>query len=159
MSVLVGLSVFLTAALNLVPKSVLLGIFLYMGISATAGIQFLERTILFLMPVKHHPNVAYVKKVSICRRALLFCYKDFIPRFDVVFYCLLLIFEMYILIDFSLFFQMNVDHKYLDTFSGAHMEDACLHRHPAPYVGNPMDCKAVSCCSLLPIRAHVPHSH
>ncbi|XP_037800196.1 band 3 anion transport protein-like isoform X2 [Penaeus monodon] len=62
-SVLVGLSVFLTAALNLVPKSVLLGIFLYMGISATAGIQFLERTILFLMPVKHHPNVAYVKKV------------------------------------------------------------------------------------------------
>lgn len=104
-SVLVGLSVFLTAALNLVPKSVLLGIFLYMGISATAGIQFLERTILFLMPVKHHPNVAYVKKVSICRRALLFCYKDFIPRFDVVFYCLLLIFEMYILIDFSLFFS------------------------------------------------------
>ncbi|KAK7074383.1 Anion exchange protein 3 [Halocaridina rubra] len=62
-SLLVGLAVFLTAALNLVPKAVLLGIFLYMGVSATAGIQFIERLFLVLMPVKHHPNVAYVKKV------------------------------------------------------------------------------------------------
>lgn len=62
-SLLVGLAVFLTAALNLVPKAVLLGVFLYMGISATAGIQFVERSMLFLMPVKHHPNVPYVKKV------------------------------------------------------------------------------------------------
>ncbi|XP_068216025.1 anion exchange protein 3 [Palaemon carinicauda] len=62
-SLMVGLAVFLTAALNLVPKAVLLGIFLYMGISATAGIQFIERLMLVLMPVKHHPNVPYVKKV------------------------------------------------------------------------------------------------
>ncbi|KAL7637478.1 UNVERIFIED_CONTAM: hypothetical protein RMT77_012206 [Armadillidium vulgare] len=62
-SALIGLSVMLYAVLNLVPTSVLLGIFLYMGISATAGIQLLERFILFFVPVKHHPNVPYVKKV------------------------------------------------------------------------------------------------
>ncbi|KAK3861175.1 hypothetical protein Pcinc_032826, partial [Petrolisthes cinctipes] len=45
------------------PKAVLYGIFLYMGVSSTAGIQFQERFILVLMPVKHHPNVPYVKKV------------------------------------------------------------------------------------------------
>lgn len=63
-SVLIGLSVLLGAVLNMVPKAVLFGIFLYMGVSSTAGIQFLERLILVLMPVKHHPNVPYVKKVS-----------------------------------------------------------------------------------------------
>lgn len=62
-SVLIGLSVLLGSVLNLVPKAVLFGIFLYMGISSTAGIHFLERLILVLMPVKHHPNVPYVKKV------------------------------------------------------------------------------------------------
>lgn len=62
-SVLIGLSVLLSAVLNLVPKAVLFGIFLYMGVSSTAGIQFLERLFLVLMPVKHHPNVPYVKKV------------------------------------------------------------------------------------------------
>ncbi|XP_066945584.1 anion exchange protein 3-like [Macrobrachium rosenbergii] len=62
-ALLVGLAVFLTAALNLVPKAVLLGVFLYMGISAAAAIQFVQRTMLFLMPVKYHPNVPYVKKV------------------------------------------------------------------------------------------------
>lgn len=62
-SLLIGLSVLLGAVLNLVPKAVLFGIFLYMGVSSTAGIQFLERLILVLMPVKHHPNSPYVKKV------------------------------------------------------------------------------------------------
>ena len=61
---LVGLSVFLAPALTLVPKAVLFGIFLYMGVSAMAGIQFLDRLILVFMPVKHHPNVPYVKKVK-----------------------------------------------------------------------------------------------
>lgn len=62
-SLLIGLAVLLAAVLNLVPKAVLLGVFLYMGISATTGIHLLERTVLMLMPVKHHPNVPYVKKV------------------------------------------------------------------------------------------------
>lgn len=63
-SLLTGLAVLLAAVLNLVPKPVLFGVFLYMGISATAGIHLLERAVLMLMPVKHHPNVPYVKKVS-----------------------------------------------------------------------------------------------
>lgn len=63
-SALVGLSIFLSTLLNLVPNSVLYGVFLYMGISATAGIQFLERMILFIVPVKHHPNMPFVKSVS-----------------------------------------------------------------------------------------------
>ncbi|KAB7506472.1 Band 3 anion transport protein [Armadillidium nasatum] len=60
-SLLVGLAVMLYSVLNLVPNAVLYGIFLYMGVSATAGIQVLERTILFFMPVKYHPDVNYVK--------------------------------------------------------------------------------------------------
>lgn len=60
---LVGLSVMLYSVLNLVPTAVLLGIFLYMGVSATAGIQLLERTILLFVPLKHHPSVPYVRKV------------------------------------------------------------------------------------------------
>jgi solute carrier family 4 anion exchanger 2 len=44
--------------------SVLFGVFLYMGISSTNGIQFFERFKLFFMPVKHHPQAAYVRRVS-----------------------------------------------------------------------------------------------
>jgi solute carrier family 4 anion exchanger 2 len=44
--------------------SVLFGVFLYMGISSTNGIQFFERLKLFFMPVKHHPQAGYVRKVS-----------------------------------------------------------------------------------------------
>ena len=71
-SLLIGLSVLLGAVLNMVPKAVLFGIFLYMGVSSTAGIQFLERLILMLMPVKHHPNVPYVKKVSYAKYKTIF---------------------------------------------------------------------------------------
>lgn len=63
-SLLIGLAVMLYAVLNLVPNAVLYGIFLYMGVSATAGIQLLERVVLFFMPVKHHPDEAYVKGVG-----------------------------------------------------------------------------------------------
>ncbi|XP_045584417.1 LOW QUALITY PROTEIN: anion exchange protein 2 [Procambarus clarkii] len=62
-SILVGLAVLLSDALNLVPKAVLFGVFLYMGIASTAGIHFLERTVLMFMPVKYHPDMPYVKKV------------------------------------------------------------------------------------------------
>ncbi|XP_069178315.1 band 3 anion transport protein-like [Procambarus clarkii] len=62
-SILVGVAVLLSDALNLVPKAVLLGIFLYMGTASTAGIQFLERLVLMFMPVKYHPDAPYVKKV------------------------------------------------------------------------------------------------
>jgi solute carrier family 4 anion exchanger 2 len=62
-SVFVGFSVLMAPLLRLVPMSVLFGVFLYMGISSTNGIQFFERLKLFFMPVKHHPQAAYVRKV------------------------------------------------------------------------------------------------
>lgn len=63
-SILVGLSVLMAPYLRLVPMAVLFGVFLYMGISSIDGVQFFERLKLFLMPVKHHPQTAYVRKVS-----------------------------------------------------------------------------------------------
>ncbi|XP_073975521.1 anion exchange protein Ae2 isoform X4 [Rhodnius prolixus] len=63
-SVLVGLSVLMSPLLRLVPMAVLFGVFLYMGISSINGIQFFDRFRLFFMPVKHHPQVAYVRRVQ-----------------------------------------------------------------------------------------------
>jgi solute carrier family 4 (anion exchanger), member 2 len=48
----------LSSILKLVPFAVLFGVFLYMGISGMNGVQFFDRLILFLMPVKHHPQVS-----------------------------------------------------------------------------------------------------
>ncbi|XP_066995941.2 band 3 anion transport protein [Anabrus simplex] len=62
-AIFVGISVLMAPLLRLVPISVLYGVFLYMGISSMNGIQFFERLQLFLMPVKHHPQVAYVRRV------------------------------------------------------------------------------------------------
>ncbi|KAA0201928.1 hypothetical protein HAZT_HAZT004769 [Hyalella azteca] len=62
-AVMVGLSILLSVVLNLIPNSVLFGVFLYMGISATVGIQLLERLVLFLVPVKYHYNMPYVREV------------------------------------------------------------------------------------------------
>ncbi|KAG8232819.1 hypothetical protein J437_LFUL014177 [Ladona fulva] len=63
-SVLVGVSVLMAPLLRLVPIAVLFGVFLYMGISSTNGIQFIDRLLLFFMPVKHHPRVPYVRRVQ-----------------------------------------------------------------------------------------------
>ncbi|BES98106.1 Band 3 cytoplasmic domain [Nesidiocoris tenuis] len=62
-AILVGLSVLMSPLLRLVPMAVLFGVFLYMGISSINGIQFFERCRLFFMPVKHHPQVPYVRRV------------------------------------------------------------------------------------------------
>lgn len=64
-SLLVGLSVLMAPMLRLLPMAVLFGVFLYMGISSIDGIQFFERLKLFLMPVKHHPQTSYVRKVRV----------------------------------------------------------------------------------------------
>lgn len=63
-SFLCGISVLASSWLRLVPMAVLFGVFLYMGISALGGIQFWDRCILLLKPVKHHPQVPYVRRVS-----------------------------------------------------------------------------------------------
>jgi solute carrier family 4 anion exchanger 2 len=63
-SLLVGVSVLLAPVLQLVPYAVLFGVFLYMGVSNINGIQFFDRLMLIFMPVKHHPQVSYVRRVS-----------------------------------------------------------------------------------------------
>jgi hypothetical protein len=63
-ALLVGLSVFMSPILKKVPLAVLFGVFLYMGISSTNGIQLFERLTLLFMPPKHHPSVNYVRRVS-----------------------------------------------------------------------------------------------
>ena len=64
-SILVGVSVVLAAALQQVPFAVLYGVFLYMGVSGIGGIQLFDRLFLMLMPVKHHPRVGYTRRVSL----------------------------------------------------------------------------------------------
>ncbi|CAH1989911.1 unnamed protein product [Acanthoscelides obtectus] len=63
-SIFIGLSVFMSPLLRLVPLAVVLGIFLYMGVASIDGIQFFDRTKLLFMPVKHHPQASYVRKVK-----------------------------------------------------------------------------------------------
>ena len=63
-STLLGVSVLLSPILKLVPFAVLFGVFLYMGVSAIAGIQYFDRVSLMFLPVKHHPQVSYVRRVK-----------------------------------------------------------------------------------------------
>ncbi|XP_052566988.1 anion exchange protein 2 isoform X3 [Culex pipiens pallens] len=62
-SLMVGLSVTMAPILRLIPMSVLFGVFLYMGIASMSGVQFFDRLRLFFMPVKHHPQVPFVRRV------------------------------------------------------------------------------------------------
>ena len=59
-----GVSVLMSPILKHVPLPVLFGVFLYMGVASMSGIQFFERVELFFKPVKHHPDVGYVRRVS-----------------------------------------------------------------------------------------------
>merc|ERR1719431_1129706 len=69
-SILIGVSVLLAPILKQVPFAVLFGVFLYMGVSGMNGVQFFDRLTLCFMPVKHHPNVSYVKKVKTWRMVM-----------------------------------------------------------------------------------------
>lgn len=83
-SLLCGLSIFASPLLKQIPMSVLFGVFLYMGVCSMIGVQFFERCLiqiisilrvvltifpglfrlrLFFMPVKHHPQVPFVRRV------------------------------------------------------------------------------------------------
>ncbi|KAG5668130.1 hypothetical protein PVAND_016082 [Polypedilum vanderplanki] len=62
-SLMIGLSIFASPLLQQVPMAVLFGVFLYMGICSMFGVQFFERLRLFFMPVKHHPQVPFVRRV------------------------------------------------------------------------------------------------
>ncbi|XP_037085134.1 band 3 anion transport protein-like isoform X2 [Pollicipes pollicipes] len=69
-SILLGLSVALSAVLGMIPVAVVFGVFMYMGVSSMSGVQMLERCVLFLKPVKHHPDENYVKRVRTWRMHL-----------------------------------------------------------------------------------------
>ncbi|XP_011328913.1 band 3 anion transport protein isoform X4 [Ooceraea biroi] len=63
-AILIGVSVLMAPLLRRVPMSVLLGVFLYMGISSTNGVQLFDRIKLYFMPVKHHGTANYVRRVQ-----------------------------------------------------------------------------------------------
>lgn len=63
----IGLSVFMTPALRLIPMPVLYGVFLYMGVASLNGIQFFDRILLFFMPKKYQPDLPYLRRVSLGR--------------------------------------------------------------------------------------------
>merc|ERR1719239_403259 len=65
--ILSGLSVFITPILNYIPMAVLYGVFLYMGVAALKGMQFIDRLMLFFKPAKYQPDLAYLRHVSIKR--------------------------------------------------------------------------------------------
>lgn len=50
--------------LEVIPTSVLLGIFYYLTYASFKGVQLLTRVKLLITPVKHHPKVAFVTKVT-----------------------------------------------------------------------------------------------
>ena len=72
MSVLLGVSVLLGPVLKQVPFAVLFGVFLYMGVCGISSIQLFDRIYLLFMPVKYHPSVSYVRRVSFFIRYLNF---------------------------------------------------------------------------------------
>ena len=50
--------------LRQIPVAVLFGVFFAMGVHSLYGIQFYDRILLLFTPVKHQPNVGYVRRVS-----------------------------------------------------------------------------------------------
>jgi anion exchange protein len=71
MSILIGLSVFLAKVLALIPMAVLFGVFMFMGVSALKGMQFVERILILFMPRKYQPDRPYLRHVN-TRRVHLF---------------------------------------------------------------------------------------
>ncbi|XP_071744253.1 electroneutral sodium bicarbonate exchanger 1 isoform X6 [Lepeophtheirus salmonis] len=63
----IGLSVFMTPMLSLIPMPVLYGVFLYMGAASLNGLQFFDRMLLIFMPKKYQPDLPYLRKVPINR--------------------------------------------------------------------------------------------
>lgn len=72
-STMIGLSVFMTPILTFIPMPVLFGVFLYMGTSPLADMQFYDRLLLLFMPTKYQPDHIYLRKVTL-RRVHLFTF-------------------------------------------------------------------------------------
>jgi hypothetical protein len=69
----IGLSVFLTKFLGVIPMPVLYGVFLYMGISSMKEIQLISRILLLFMPEKYQPDYVYLRHVR-TRRVHMFTF-------------------------------------------------------------------------------------
>ncbi|XP_046386758.1 electroneutral sodium bicarbonate exchanger 1 isoform X2 [Ischnura elegans] len=64
---MIGLSVFLTPMLRHIPMPVLFGVFLYMGAASLKGLQFFDRILIMLMPVKYQPDYMFLRQVPLMR--------------------------------------------------------------------------------------------
>ncbi|XP_071448217.1 electroneutral sodium bicarbonate exchanger 1 isoform X3 [Hetaerina americana] len=64
---MIGLSVFLTPMLRHIPMPVLFGVFLYMGVASLKGLQFFDRILIMLMPVKYQPDYMFLRQVPLMR--------------------------------------------------------------------------------------------
>ncbi|XP_076452517.1 electroneutral sodium bicarbonate exchanger 1-like [Babylonia areolata] len=62
-----GLSVLFTSVLKFIPMAVLYGVFLYMGVAALKGMQFIDRILLAFKPAKYQPDTSYLRHVPIKR--------------------------------------------------------------------------------------------
>ncbi|XP_053696965.1 electrogenic sodium bicarbonate cotransporter 1 isoform X2 [Sabethes cyaneus] len=67
----IGCSVLLTPLLSHIPMPVLYGVFLYMGAASLKGLQFFDRLLIMLMPIKYQPDYMFLRQVPI-RRVHLF---------------------------------------------------------------------------------------
>ncbi|XP_012274135.1 electroneutral sodium bicarbonate exchanger 1 isoform X1 [Orussus abietinus] len=64
---MIGCSVFLTPMLSHIPMPVLFGVFLYMGVASLKGLQFFDRILIMLMPVKYQPDYMFLRQVPLKR--------------------------------------------------------------------------------------------
>jgi len=77
--ILIILCVFLAGALQFVPKAVLLGVFLFMGVSSLNGNELWERLLLyFIWDPSKFPRYPYVKKVSSVKSMHIFTLLQFV---------------------------------------------------------------------------------
>ncbi|BFZ21894.1 hypothetical protein BsWGS_24933 [Bradybaena similaris] len=65
--ILSGTSVLFTTVLQFIPLAVLYGVFLYMGVAALKGMQFIDRLLLMFKPAKYQPDYTYLRHVPIKR--------------------------------------------------------------------------------------------
>ena len=63
--VLVGCSILFSPYLVYIPINILYGVFVFMGINALRDLGIVERIFLLFTPVKHQPDLHYLRKVKL----------------------------------------------------------------------------------------------
>ncbi|CAG5123621.1 unnamed protein product, partial [Candidula unifasciata] len=77
--ILSGASVLFTTVLQFIPLAVLYGVFLYMGVAALKGMQFIDRLLLMFKPAKYQPDYTYLRHVPIKRVHLFTVIQSYLP--------------------------------------------------------------------------------